>query len=1031
MKLERYWPSAAQVDACIKNEAETADVAVLLAVHQPSPLVVRNVGTLHETPATEADLLSAFLTDHVPGGSLLLPITGPSGVGKSHMIRWLDAQLRRCPQRDKLHVIRIPKSASLRTVVDLILAPLAEDPRYAQARENLTTAVAAINLNTAVVTFRAELENVLSLKGTELTEQLRETPERRDLKPLIGHTRMLPRLFTDAALDKHFLDNVLSRIVTRAVTGRDGEAPDVDEAKLSQFVLDDLRIPESVDLGQAAQAVREHYLRNIAVDDERLQPAIDLLNSVVDAAIAKVFRLEENTGGPTLQDIILAVRETLMQDEMELVLLVEDFAALAGIQEVLLNVCIQEGEYDGRQVRATMRTAVAFTDGYLAYRDTILTRAQREWVIGGLPQSDDQLKQGVVDMVGSYLNAARWGDAELRRRFRPLQPEESLTDWLPTWRDDDLDDEGDAALRAFGTDGRGHPLFPYNRRALDYLTERHLRQASRLTFNPRRVINEILRNILFLRSNYAGRAFPPADFQQVRPNTFIANWLRQRHQTEAVSGRLGALLTVWGGAPGGEVALGHVAPAVFQEFGLPTPAELANIIYTPDPEDTGQTGEVPTEPAPPISVLAEDPAFEVWRTKLDAWAAGQELGQADARDLRSALAGMVRDAMTGPTLRIRDLDLKATSISIPNARNNPAGGRIWVCEDHADPTGTVRAGLLGVVRYVLLRGKRWTYPEADDDYVASAALIDRLIAQFTPVSVDDAITQASTLALGLVTQARIAGFGPPLRGNEPRPLLDALFNSLAAETAPSGEEAWDRVRETALGTAGTKPARDLLQAEFLARVASFQGTAGTKPHALDIVRILDAMARVGAEVSLEGLPDEIKSFMRSISDQRLWPQLQSVVTTLRAFKSEVAEFLDAGFNKAQFVADLQDIVRLMGATSTAPSALRLQDYAPRVTEFSTSPVVDLVKSAEVIVAEADRAQTPRLLNALGGLDLGLVQRTLTFLTDTKTLLTAAETNVARAEADSSQVDPEVAATQIVQLLSRVATSASAALEAAQ
>ena len=31
--LEKYWPEADQVNACIKNEAETADVSVLLAVH--------------------------------------------------------------------------------------------------------------------------------------------------------------------------------------------------------------------------------------------------------------------------------------------------------------------------------------------------------------------------------------------------------------------------------------------------------------------------------------------------------------------------------------------------------------------------------------------------------------------------------------------------------------------------------------------------------------------------------------------------------------------------------------------------------------------------------------------------------------------------------------------------------------------------------------------------------------------------------------------------------------------------------------
>lgn len=1028
MKLERYWPGAAEVDACIKNEAETAGDEVLLAVHQPSPLVARSARTLHETPVTETDLLEAFLTDHVPGGALVLPITGPSGVGKSHLIRWLDVQLHRSSKRDKLHIIRIPKSASLRTVVQLILAPLADDPRYAQARENLNTAVAAINPESAMVTFRAELENVLSLKGTELEEQLRQHPERRELKPLIGHTRMLPRLFTDAALDRHFLNNVLARIVSRAVTGRRGDTPDADDASLSQFVLGDLRIPDTVDVNQAAQAVQLYYVRNVAVEDERLRPAIDLLNSAVDAAIAKVFRLEENTGGTTLQDIILGVRENLLRDGKELVLLIEDFAALAGIQEVLLNVCIQEGEYGGRKVRATMRTALAVTDGYLAYRDTILTRAQREWVVGGQSRSEEQLKQGLVDMIGSYLNAARWGEAELRRQFRPIGPEESLTDWLPAWRDEDLGDAGNAALRAFGTDSRGRPLFPYNRRAIEYLADRHLRERGGLIFNPRRAINEILRNILLQRPAYEARAFPPAEFQQARPNTFVANWVRQTHQPEAVRGRLGVLLTVWGGAPEDEIGIGHVPPAIFQEFGLPTPTDLANIVYVPKPDTPATSGTQPSEPTT-APTPTNDPAFERWRTKLDAWAAGEQLGQAEARDLRNALAGMVRDAISRPSLRIREFDVKATSIFIPNARNNPPSNRIRVCDTPADPDGTIRTGLLGAVRYFHLKDKRWTYPEADDDYVASSAIIDRLIAQLTPVLVEEATSQAGALAKGLIIQARIAGFGPPLRGSEPRPLLEALFK--ASEPAdPGGEEAWDRVRAAALGLAGSRVARDLLQTELLIRTASYQGT-GAKPYGLDITRILDAVSGAGVDPPLEGLPDELKTFLRSVSDQRLWQALQPVIAKLRTFQAEVGEFLDEDFNKAQFVADLQEIIRLLAATSTAPSSLRLQDYAPRVAEFQASPVVDLVKSAEVIVTEADKAQMPRLLNALGRLDLGLIARTLAFLTDTKTLMAAAETNVARAEADSNQVDPAVVVGEITDLLHRVAASAPAALEPAK
>ena len=92
--LDSYWPDVDAVNACIKNEAETADDSVLLAVHQPAAIVRRAEGSEVITPATEQDLLDAFTTENVPGGYVLLPITGVSGAGKSHIVRWLDAQLQ-------------------------------------------------------------------------------------------------------------------------------------------------------------------------------------------------------------------------------------------------------------------------------------------------------------------------------------------------------------------------------------------------------------------------------------------------------------------------------------------------------------------------------------------------------------------------------------------------------------------------------------------------------------------------------------------------------------------------------------------------------------------------------------------------------------------------------------------------------------------------------------------------------------------------------------------------------------------------
>jgi hypothetical protein len=1029
MMLERYWPKASEVNACIKNEAETADVSVLLAVHQPSALVKKAVGTDIETPATEKDLLDAFLTDNVPGGYLLVPITGPSGVGKSHIIRWLDAQLQRSAKSDDLHIIRIPKSASLRTVVELVLAPLADDPRYAKAREDLTRAVSEVNLKDAVVTFRAHLENALTAKQERIIGEIREHPDRTHLKSLVGHARMLPKLFSDAALDQHFVENVLSRVVARTFKGR-SEAEESDET-LSQFTSEDLILPREIELAQAAKPVRDYYLTQLAVSDtSRLQPVIDLLNEVVDAAIGNLFQLEQSTGGMTLQDIILAVREILFQDRKDLVLLVEDFAALAGIQDVLLKVCIHEGEYEGRKVRATMRTAIALTDGYLAFRETILTRAQRLWVIGDRQQTDQEIKSGVVEMVGGYLNAARWGEDELRRLFKLRGPTQSLINWLPAWRDDNLDDNNNEAVSAFGFDAKGGALFPFNRHAIEQLVDRHLMDGGKLIFNPRRVINEILRGMLLLRPSFEAHIFPPPDLQDLRPNAFLANWIRQTHQPEPTRRRLAALLTIWGGNAADIAAISHIPPAIFTTFDLPTPADLANIPFVqnaPPPTQSTPEGDPSgaSQSTPPTTPAAEaDPRIVAWQAKLDAWASGKELAHSDANEIRKALAGMLKDAVNWPSLRIRDQEIKPTWIKIPLARGNqPTGRQLQLCDSHVDEDGTVRAGILGALRFTVFKNERWNYSEGDDDYVASAALVDHLLSQLTPLLVDDARTQASMLSRTLFTQSRIAGLDPAVRPSGADAVLSGLFARPEPREVQAFEENWDKLRSTALGFIGAKPAREVLQTELLARAGSFQGS-GSKAYALDIARLLDTLGGDAAtsDTMPEGLAEEIKTFIRPIAEGRLWGQLQSVIGKLRTFRGQLADFIDDSFDKAAFVVDIQEIIRLLTATATWPAntTFNMREFERRLTEFQTSPIVDLVTKTEIIVDEADRTQIPKLLNALGSIDLGLIDRTMTFLSAANSIIASAEQSVAREEAVRNQINPKAVAKELLDLLRMVA-----------
>ena len=93
--LADYWPSEENCRDCLVVEAEAALDAVVLAVHQPMRLMCKFHGVANrpEEAKKEADVLDAFLIEYPASGTLVLPLTGDSGAGKSPLIRWLDATL--------------------------------------------------------------------------------------------------------------------------------------------------------------------------------------------------------------------------------------------------------------------------------------------------------------------------------------------------------------------------------------------------------------------------------------------------------------------------------------------------------------------------------------------------------------------------------------------------------------------------------------------------------------------------------------------------------------------------------------------------------------------------------------------------------------------------------------------------------------------------------------------------------------------------------------------------------------------------
>jgi hypothetical protein len=406
---------------------------------------------------------------------------------------------------------------------------------------------------------------------------------------------------------------------------------------------------------------------------------------------------------------------------------------------------------------------------------------------------------------------------------------------------------------------------------------------------------------------------------------------------------------------------------------------------------------------------------------LDAWARGETLQQNDARAIRNALYALLEKAMEWPRMRVRKRVISAVSISIPEARGNPPPRRaIRVCETSSDEDGRIRAGLLGALRFEQ-RNQGWTYPGADNDYVASAAIVDHLVAQVEQMVSEDVELQVRILAQGLLAQSRIAGLAPPLKHGNVTATLNGLFDNLPVRSRQEFDENWERLRDAAWGQLGDRPARELLQLDLQGLLSSFQGSSGATPYALDSVRLLDSLAGSDSEDSrADSLGPDTIVYLKQLSDKRIWVQLQTVIGHLKEFRSELAAYVEDVFDKTGFVKELEEVASLLLTTGTWPhrADLLLKDFEKRLIEFKTAPIQELVEKA-TIVDEATPDQLSKVLNALGTLDLTNIHRTQSFLAMVESLIEAAQANVDRAYALSDQANPDRIADEIDDLLTSI------------
>ena len=295
-------------------------------------------------------------------------------------------------------------------------------------------------------------------------------------------------------------DGVITRLVEQLTQGRPAGTDDdrqhlfrPQDLEFDQIERDGLGLAEKRAVGQLDR-------------EDRRQVAAGILNTALDDAKQRLLRLD-----PTISDLFDAVRQQLLAQKKELVLLVEDFAAVSGMQKQLLQVIIKEAFRDGRQVLCTMRTVIAYTTGYMDTA-TVLTRANVEYRIPDEPRTEEELFSRIERLAGAYLNAARQGQTALERAYHTHREQADVSGvWIPKFVAN-VEQEARATLEDFGTSVDQYELFPFNRDAIRELSREGSVRAGQPVYNPRFVIQNVINRVLSHRDLFEAGQFPPASF---------------------------------------------------------------------------------------------------------------------------------------------------------------------------------------------------------------------------------------------------------------------------------------------------------------------------------------------------------------------------------------------------------------------------------------------------------------------------------------------------------------------------------------
>lgn len=621
----------AQVREIINPEAEAVPDAVFRAVHSDWSLkVAPPKGTAFQEMATTSfrslsprEFLEQFLQaerPHVQAAAL-----GRSGSGKSHFIHWMRLNIPETPER---MVLVVPKAGtSLRSIIELIVSRL-DKAEQQPFRDALSRA------GDATMTRDGQKGRLLN----ELAEAIRDlAPSDPDDELEVELIEQLPHILYDPHMRQtHFLreGTIIADIVDHVFAAPDAYRPAEDRRLFGET---DLPLGGG-DYAAAAQLAQNAM--NVIFLPGGLAKAVDILNRSLDLAIGRTLSFS----GDRLIGLMTALRRHLRRQSRELVLLIEDFARLQGIDRALLQSLLDQGNED----LCKLRWAIAVTTGFFeTIAETVYTRMT--WFIdmdrssGGA--SGGMSRPSLAGFAARYLNAIRVG-------LEPIQAWGGKTTEVPVPNACERCEFRSDCHASFGSH-EDVGLYPLTETALWNMAERADPRLGQ-EFNPRILQKDVLARVLADHgSAIAAGAFPPVELLDELGGGRRLSVLDQsavRRQAPAAADRLLTAIELYDGS----------GKPVNLEEGIRRSFNLPKLGDAPEPTGPEPKGPTPTPTAPTL-----DPRI----LELHAWAEGKHLSQALSQELRERIFRAVVDSIDWDNLGLERSSYAAATANRP-FRNN-------------------------------------------------------------------------------------------------------------------------------------------------------------------------------------------------------------------------------------------------------------------------------------------------------------------------------------------------------------------------